>query len=105
MAPHRETMTALNAPAAVGPYAQAIRAGGLLFCSGQIPLDPGSGELVQGGAPEQARRGLANLGAVCAAAGPALRPAARVRISMTELHAFRGGHHASPAFFEGDPPA
>ena len=69
MSHHRETVTALNAPAAIGPYAQAIRAGGLLFCSGQIPLDPQSGELVDGGAGEQTRRCLDNLSAVCDAAG------------------------------------
>ena len=105
MSPHRETVTALNAPAAVGPYAQAIRAGGLLFCSGQIPLDPGSGELVQGGAAEQARRCLENLGAVCAAAGTALSEAVRVTIYMTDLDAFGEVNDAYSTFFEGDPPA
>src|SRR5438874_13549284 len=88
MSPHRETVTALNAPAAVGPYAQAIRSGGLLFCSGQIPLDPESGELVPGGAAEQARRCLENLGAVCTAAGTALSEAVRVTVYTTELESF-----------------
>ena len=105
MSPHRETVTALNAPAAIGPYAQAIRAGGLLFCSGQIPLDPGSGELVQGGAAEQARRCLENLGAVCAAAGTALSEAVRVTVFMTDLDAFADVNDVYATFFEGDPPA
>jgi 2-iminobutanoate/2-iminopropanoate deaminase len=105
MSHHRETVTALNAPAAVGPYAQAIRAGGLLFCSGQIPLDPESGELVAGGAGDQARRCLENLGAVCAAAGTALSEAVRVTVYMTELDAFDEVNDVYAAFFEGDPPA
>jgi 2-iminobutanoate/2-iminopropanoate deaminase len=105
MSHHRETITALNAPAAIGPYAQGIRAGGLLFCSGQIPLDPESGELVEGGAAEQARRCLENLGAVCAAAGTALSEAVRVTIYMTDLDAFAELNEAYATFFEGDPPA
>src|SRR3712207_553732 len=58
-----------EAPAAIGAYSQAVKAGDLLFCSGQIPLDPASGELVEGPAPEQARRCLDNLDAVCRASG------------------------------------
>ena len=105
MSHHRETVTALNAPAAVGPYAQAIRAGGLLFCSGQIPLDPESGELVAGGAADQTRRCLENLGAVCGAAGTALSEAVRVTVYMTELDAFAEVNDVYATFFEGDPPA
>ena len=105
MSHHRETITALNAPAAIGPYAQGIRAGGLLFCSGQIPLDPESGELVEGGAAAQARRCLENLGAVCSAAGTALSEAVRVTIYMTDLDAFAELNEAYATFFEGDPPA
>jgi len=105
MSHHRETVTALNAPAAIGPYAQAIRAGGLLFCSGQIPLEPESGELVGGGAADQARRCLENLGAVCAAAGTALSEAVRVTVYMTDLDAFAEVNEVYATFFEGDPPA
>jgi 2-iminobutanoate/2-iminopropanoate deaminase len=105
MSHHRETITALNAPAAIGPYAQAIRAGGLLFCSGQIPLDPESGELVEGGPADQARRCLENLGAVCAAAGTALSEAVRVTVYMTDLDAFAEVNEVYAKFFEGDPPA
>jgi 2-iminobutanoate/2-iminopropanoate deaminase len=105
MSHHRETVTALNAPAAIGPYAQAIRAGGLLFCSGQIPLDPESGELVEGGAADQARRCLENLGAVCAAAGTALSEAVRVTVYMTDLAAFADVNEVYATYFENDPPA
>ena len=65
----REVIRTDGAPRAIGPYAQAIRQGGLLFCSGQIGMDPATGELVPGGVEAQAERALANLGAVLAAAG------------------------------------
>ena len=84
----REIVQAPGAPAAIGPYSHAVRAGGLLFCSGQIPLDPASGELVGETPAEQARRCLENLGAVCEAAGTTLERAVRVTIYMTDLAAF-----------------
>ncbi|HWX73831.1 MAG TPA: Rid family hydrolase, partial [Solirubrobacteraceae bacterium] len=68
----REVVHADAAPPAIGPYSHAVRAGGLLFCSGQIPLDPATGELVGETAAEQARVCLENLGAVCDAAGTTL---------------------------------
>ena len=70
----RQMIETDGAPAAIGPYNQAVRAGDLLFCSGQIPLDPRTGELVEGGAVEQARRCLENLEAVCRAAGTTSGP-------------------------------
>src|SRR5919205_383441 len=69
---HRQPVTAVRAPAAIGPYSHAVSAAGLLFCSGQIPLDPDSGELVGDTPAEQAVRCLENLKAVCAAAGATL---------------------------------
>jgi len=102
---HRETVTALNAPAAIGPYAQAVRAAGLLFCSGQIPLDPETDELVDGGAGEQARRCLENLSAVCSAAGTALSEAARVTIYLTDIATFDEVNDVYGTFFAADPPA
>jgi 2-iminobutanoate/2-iminopropanoate deaminase len=105
MSHHREPVTALNAPAAVGPYSHAVRTGGLLFCSGQIPLDPDSGEL-RGDAPaEQARYCLENLQAVCAAAGATLADAVRMTVYMTDLSAFTEVNEAYAEFFESDPPA
>ncbi len=102
---HRQTVTALNAPAAIGPYAQAIRAGGLLFCSGQIALDPQTGELVEGDAGEQARRCLENLQAICAAAGASLADAVRCTVYMTDLAAFADVNAVYGEFFEVEPPA
>ena len=72
MTGERETVHAPGAPAAIGPYSHAVRHGGLLYCSGQIPLDPQSGEIILVGAGPQARRCLENLEAVCAAAGTTL---------------------------------
>lgn len=102
---HRETVTALNAPAAIGPYSHAVRAGGLLFCSGQVALDPETGELVGGTAAEQARRCLENLQAVCAAAGATLADAVRVTVYLTDMASFAEVNEAYADYFEGDPPA
>ena len=105
MSHHREPVTALNAPAAVGPYSHAVRSGGLLFCSGQIPLDPDSGELRGDTPAEQATQCLENLQAVCAAAGATLADAVRLTVYMTDLGAFAEVNEAYAAFFENDPPA
>jgi 2-iminobutanoate/2-iminopropanoate deaminase len=102
---HREPVTALGAPAAIGPYSHAVRAGGLLFCSGQIPLDPGTGELVGESPGEQAHRCLENLAAVCAAAGASLADAVRLTVYMTDLGAFNAVNDVYAGFFEHEPPA
>jgi 2-iminobutanoate/2-iminopropanoate deaminase len=106
MSHHREVVTALGAPAAVGPYSHAVRSGGLLFCSGQIPLDPETGELVADGDPAgQARRCLENLAAVCSAAGTTLAEAVRVTVYTTDIGAFEAINEAYAEHFAGDPPA
>jgi 2-iminobutanoate/2-iminopropanoate deaminase len=105
MAPERETVDAAGAPPAVGPYSHAVRAGELLFCSGQIPLDPRTGEIAGVSAAEQARRCLENLGAVCEAAGTTLARALRLTIYMTDLSAFAEVNDAYASFFAVDPPA
>ena len=105
MAHHREVVTALDAPAAIGPYSHAVRAGGLLFCSGQIPLDPGTGELSGDTAGEQARRCLENLSSVCAAAGASLTDAVRVTIYLVDMGAFGQVNEVYARYFETDPPA
>jgi 2-iminobutanoate/2-iminopropanoate deaminase len=102
---HREPVTAIGAPTAIGPYSHAVRAGGLLFCSGQIPLDPGTGELVGESPGEQAHRCLENLAAVCAAAGASLADAVRLTVYMTDLGAFNAVNDVYAGFFEHEPPA
>jgi len=102
---HRHAVTALDAPAAVGPYSHAVRVGQLLFCSGQIPLDPDTGELVGGTPGEQARQCLENLGHVCAAAGASLSDAARITVYLTNMAAFAEVNEVYETFFASDPPA
>jgi 2-iminobutanoate/2-iminopropanoate deaminase len=102
----RQTVTATGAPAAIGPYSHAVRtAGELLFCAGQIALDPASGELIGDTAGAQARRCLENLQAVCAAAGTSLARAVRVTIYMTDLERFAEVNEVCAELFPEDPPA
>jgi 2-iminobutanoate/2-iminopropanoate deaminase len=101
----RQGLNAPDAPAAVGPYVHAVRTGGLLFCSGQIPLDPSSGELVGETPGEQAGRCLENLQAVCAAAGASLADAVRMTVYLTDMSAFAQVNEVYSSFFESDPPA
>lgn len=75
-----------------------------MFCSGQIPLDPVTGELVGASAPEQARRCLENLRAVCAAAGASLARAARLTVYMTDLSEFAAVNEVYASFFAGEEP-
>jgi 2-iminobutanoate/2-iminopropanoate deaminase len=98
-------VTALGAPAAIGPYSHAVRSHGLLFCSGQIPLDPETGELVGEHPGEQTRRCLESLAVVCAAAGTELSEAVRVTVYVTDMAAFSEVNDAYAEFFPGDPPA
>jgi 2-iminobutanoate/2-iminopropanoate deaminase len=101
----RESVSAPAAPAAIGPYSHAVRAGELLFCSGQIPLDPVSGEVVGASAAEQARRCLENLQAVCAAAGTTLEQAVRLTVYMTDLERFGEVNEVYGELFTDEPPA
>lgn len=93
------------APAAIGPYSQAIRAGQTVYCSGQIPLDPISGELVSGGIEAQTRQVMANLGAVLAAAGLDYADLVKTTIYLTDLGDFATVNEVYAAFFTGVPPA
>jgi 2-iminobutanoate/2-iminopropanoate deaminase len=105
MSNDRETIEAPAAPAAIGPYSHAVRAGSLLFCSGQIPLDPVSGEIVGETAAEQAQQCLENLTAVCEAAGASLADAMRLTVYMTDLSAFAEVGEVYAMFFPHLPPA
>jgi 2-iminobutanoate/2-iminopropanoate deaminase len=105
MSPHREPVTALGAPEAVGPYSHAVKSGGLLFCSGQTPLDPETKRLVEGSVGEQTRRCLENLSIVCAAAGAKLTDAVRIGIYVTDMATFKDVNEAYGTFFDDQPPA
>jgi 2-iminobutanoate/2-iminopropanoate deaminase len=102
----RTPVSTENAPAAIGPYSQAIRTGSLLFCSGQIPLDPPTGELVKEDVEGQARRCLENLAAVCEAAGASLSQAVRCTVYLADMGDFARVNEVYGEFFgEDDPPA
>jgi len=84
----RRPVQTRGAPEPIGPYSQAVVANGVLYCSGQVPLDPSSGELVDGGIVEQARRCLENLDAICLEAGTRLSEAVRIGIYLTDMSLF-----------------
>lgn len=83
-----EVIATTHAPAAIGPYSQAVRAGNLLFVSGQIPLDPETGELVEGGVEEQTRQVFANARAILEAAGGSLANAVQVTVLLDSMDDF-----------------
>ena len=104
--PDRTHIQTDAAPAAIGPYSQAIRTGDLLFCSGQIPLEPSTGELVKDDIEGQARRCLENLSAVAEAAGGSLANAVRCTVYLTDMNDFARVNEVYGSFFEGaEPPA
>ena len=104
--PHRQSISTDAAPAAIGPYSQAIRTGDLLFCSGQIPLEPTTGELVKDDIEGQARRCLQNLAAVAEAAGGSLSNAVRCTVYLTDMNDFARVNEVYGEFFgNDDPPA
>jgi len=103
---HRVTINSGSAPAPVGPYSHAVRASGeLLFISGQIPLDPASGEIVGETPGEQARMCLENLQAIAAEAGASLQNAVKVTVYLTDIGAFTEVNEVYAGFFKHDPPA
>jgi 2-iminobutanoate/2-iminopropanoate deaminase len=96
-----------EAPKAIGPYSQAVEAKGarMLFLSGQIPLDPRTGELVQGGIEEQARRVLENLRAVLAAGGAGLEDVVKTTVFLADLADFAKVNEVYAKYFGATPPA
>lgn len=94
-----------SAPAAIGPYSQAIRHGDLLLCSGQIPLDPETGELIDGTPADEARRCLMSLEAIAAAAGTSLARAIKCTVYLTDLADFASVNEVYAEFFADPAPA
>jgi 2-iminobutanoate/2-iminopropanoate deaminase len=105
MSHHRETITAVGAPAAAGPYSHAVKRGGLIFLSGQTPVDPDTGSLVEGDIGAQTRRCLDNLAIVAVAAGASLADAVRCGIYVTDISTFKSVNEAYGAYFADAPPA
>jgi 2-iminobutanoate/2-iminopropanoate deaminase len=105
MSHHRETITADPGPPAAGPYSHAVVSNGLVFLSGQTPVDPESGKLIEGSIGDRTRRCLDNLAIVAKAAGCELADAVRVGIYVTDISTFSDVNEAYASYFPRDPPA
>lgn len=101
----RQAIQTEHAPAAIGPYSQAVRCGNTVYLSGQIPLSPNSGDLVLGDISFQARRIFENLKAVCEAAGGSLDSVARIGIYLTDLSHFSAVNAVMAEYFQAPYPA
>ena len=101
----RQAIHSDQAPSAIGPYSQATRAGDTVYFSGQVPLDPATGELVGGDIATQARRAFDNLAAVCAAAGGTLDDIVRVGLYLTDLGQFAQVNAVMADYFKAPYPA
>ncbi len=101
----KQTIQTTNAPAAIGPYSQAVRAGDLLFVSGQIPLDPKTRELVRGGISEETKKVLDNLKAIIEAAGGSLGDVVKTTIFLKDMGSFAAVNEVYGTYFPQPFPA
>lgn len=101
----RQPVRTADAPAAIGPYSQATRCGNTVYLSGQLPMDPATGEIVEGDIATQARRAFDNLRAICQAAGGSLEDVARVGLYLTDLSQFAAVNAVMAEYFEEPYPA
>ncbi len=101
----KELLATQDAPAAIGPYSQGVTANGFIFLSGQIPLDPQSGQLVEGDIRAQTERVLANLQAVLQAAGSSLAAVVKTTVYLADLDDFAAMNEVYGRFFPDQPPA
>ena len=100
-----ETVTTNNAPGAIGPYSQAIKAGGMVFCSGQIPIDPATGEFVSENVAEQTEQVLKNLSEVLSAAGTSLDQVVKTTVFLADMNDFAEMNEVYGRFFNENKPA
>jgi 2-iminobutanoate/2-iminopropanoate deaminase len=101
----RTSISTASAPAAIGPYSQAIATEGFVFASGQVPLDPATGQLSAGDVGEQTRRALDNLAAVLAAAGSSPALVVKTTVFLTSMADFAAMNEVYATYFTSDPPA
>jgi len=101
----REIIKTERAPAAIGPYSQAVRAGGFVFASGQIALDPSTGEFIAGGVAEQTEQVLRNLSALLEAAGTSLDRVVKTTVFLADMGDFAAMNEVYGHYFESDAPA
>jgi 2-iminobutanoate/2-iminopropanoate deaminase len=105
IAPMKKIISTSEAPGAIGPYSQAVRSGSFLFCSGQIPLDPKSGQIVPGDIAIQTRRVLDNIAAILKAEGLTFDHVVKTTIFLTNLGDFQTVNEIYGSYFKQDPPA
>jgi 2-iminobutanoate/2-iminopropanoate deaminase len=101
----KETISTKNAPDAIGPYSQAVKVGNLVFCSGQIPIDPTTGEFVSENIAEQTRQVLKNLSAVLEAAGSSLDSVVKTTVFLIDMNEFTQMNEVYAEFFSENKPA
>lgn len=101
----RTALTTTDAPAAIGPYSQAITAGDFLFASGQIPLDPATGQLIEGGIAEQTHRVFKNLAAILAAAGIGFDKVVKTNVYLQDMGDFAVMNEIYGTYFPSPAPA
>ena len=101
----KEIVSTDNAPAAVGPYSQAVRAGNLVYTAGQVPLDPATGRMVEGGIQAQVKQALDNLQAVLEASGSGLDQVVKTTVFLQNMDDFGAMNEVYAGFFGGHPPA
>jgi 2-iminobutanoate/2-iminopropanoate deaminase len=101
----KKTVQTETAPKALGPYAQAIVAGGMVYCAGQIPLDPASGNIVAGGIAEQTHQVLKNLDAVLKSVGSSLHKAVKTTVFIKDMNNFAAMNEVYAGYFGAEPPA
>ena len=103
--PMKETISTENAPGAIGPYSQAIKANGMLFCSGQVPIDPATGEFVEGGVAEQTEQVFKNLVAVLEAGGSGLDGVVKTTVFLADMNDFAAMNEVYGKYFDSNKPA
>ncbi|HWN10542.1 MAG TPA: RidA family protein [Pyrinomonadaceae bacterium] len=101
----RQIIQTANAPQAIGPYSQAVKTSGLVFASGQIPIDPATGQFVPGGIEEQTEQVLKNLSAVLEAAGSGLDRVIKTTVFLADMQEFSAMNEVYGRFFKDAPPA
>jgi len=101
----KKIISTSQAPGAIGPYSQAVRSGSFLFCSGQIPLDPKSGQIVPGDVTAQTRRVMDNVAAILKAEGLTFDSVVKTTIFLTNLGDFQTVNEIYGSYFQQDPPA
>lgn len=101
----KEIISTDKAPGAIGPYSQAIKAGGMLFCSGQIPIDPATGEFIPGGVAEQTEQVFKNLIAVLEAGGSGLEGVVKTTVFLADMGDFAAMNDVYAKYFDSNKPA